>query len=92
MNAEFQRIARRDKKASLSEQCKEIEENNRMGENKNLFKKIRDTEGTFHAKMGSIKDRNGMDLTEAEDIKKKWQEYTEELNKKIFTTQIITMV
>ena len=79
LNAEFQRIARRDKKAFLSNQCKEIEENNRMG---NLFKKIRDTRGTFHAKMGSIKDRNGMDLTEAEDIKKKWQEYTEELYKK----------
>ena len=79
LNAEFQRIARRDKKAFLSNQCKEIEENNRMG---NLFKKIRDTRGTFHAKMGSIKDRNGMDLTEAEDIKKRWQEYTEELYKK----------
>ena len=76
LNAEFQRIARRDKKAFLSNQCKEIEENNRMG---NLFKKIRDTRGTFHAKMGSIKDRNCMDLTEAEDIKKRWQEYTEEL-------------
>ena len=77
MNAEFQRIARRDEKAFLSDQCKEIEENNRMG--KTLFKKIRDTKGTFHAKMGSIKYRNGMDLTEAEDIKKRWQEYTEEL-------------
>ena len=77
MNAEFQRIARKDKKAFLNDQCKEIEENNRMGENKNLFKKIRDTEGTFHAKMGSIKDRNGLDLTEAEDIEKRWQEYTE---------------
>ena len=76
LNAEFQRIARRDKKAFLSEQCKEIEENNRMGKSRDLFKKIRDTKGTFHAKMGTIKDRNGMDLTEAEDIKK-WQEYTE---------------
>ena len=82
MNAEFQRIARRDKKAFLSNQCKEIEENNRMGKTKDLFRKIRDTKGTFHAKMGSIKDRNGMDLTEAEDIKKRWQEYTEELYKK----------
>ena len=77
MNAEFQRIARRDKKAFLSDQCKEIEENNSMGKTTDLFKKIRDTKGTFHAKMGSIKDRNGRDLTEAEDIKKKWQEYTE---------------
>ena len=77
LNAEFQRIARRNKKAFLSEQCKEIEENNRMGKTRDLFKKIRDTKGTFHAKMGSIKDRNGMDLTEAEDIKKRWQEYTE---------------
>ena len=76
---EFQRIARRDKKAFLSNQCKEIEENNRMGKTRDLFKKIRDTKGTFHAKMESIKDRNGMDLTEAEDIKKRWQEYTEEL-------------
>ena len=81
-NAEFQRIARRDKKACLSDQCKEIEENNRMGKTRDLFKKIRDTKGTFHAKMGSIKDRNGMDLTEAEDIKKRWQEYTEEWYKK----------
>ena len=72
LNAEFQRIARRAKKAFLSDQCKEIEENNRMGKNRDLFKKIRDTKGTFHAKMGSIKDRNGMDLTEAEDIKKRW--------------------
>ena len=88
----FQRIARRDKKAFLSDQCKEIEENNRMGKTSDLFKKIRDTKGKFHAKMGSIKDRNGMDITEAEDIKKRWQEYTEELYKKIFTTQIITMV
>ena len=82
LNAEFQRIARRDKKAFLSDQCKEIEENNRMGKTRDLFKKIRDTKGIFHAKMGSIKDRNGMDLTEAEDIKKSWQEYTEELYKK----------
>ena len=81
LNAEFQRIARRDKKAFLSDQCKEIEENNRMGKTRDLFKKIRDTKGTFHAKMGSIKDRNGMDLTEA-DIKKRWQEYAEELYKK----------
>ena len=77
LNAEFQRIARRDKKAFLSDQCKEIEGNNRIGKTSALFKKIRDTKGTFHAKMGSIKDRNGMDLTEAEDIKKRWQEYTE---------------
>ena len=82
MNAEFQRLARRDKKAFLSNQCKEIEENNRMGKTTDLFKKIRDTKGTFHAKMGSIKDRNGMDLTEAKDINKRWQEYTEELYKK----------
>ena len=81
LNAKFQRIARRDKKAFLSDQCKEIEENNRMGKNRDLFKKISNTKGTFHAKMGSIKDRNGMDLTEAEDIKKRWQEYTEELCK-----------
>ena len=92
MNAEFQRIARRDKKAFLSGQCKEIEKSNQMGKTRDLFKKIRDTKGTFHAKMGTIKDRNGMDLTEAGDIKKRWQEYTEELYKKIFTTQIITMV
>ena len=77
LNAEFQRIARRNKKAFLSDQCKEIEENNRMGKTRVLFRKIRDTKGTFHAKMGSVKDRNGMDLTEAEDIKKRWQEYTE---------------
>ena len=83
LNAEFQRIVRRDKKAFLSDQCKEIEENNRMGKTRDLFKKMRDTKGTFHTKMGSIKDRSGMDLTEAEDIKKRWQEYT---------TQIITMV
>ena len=92
MNAEFQRIARRDNKAFLSDQCKEIEENNRMGKTRDLVKKIRDTKGTFHAKMSSIKDRNGMDLTEAEDIKKRWQEYTENCTKKIFMTQIITMV
>ena len=92
VNAEFQRIARRDKKAFLDHQCKEIEENNRMGKTRDLFKKIRDTKGTFHAKMGSIKDRNGMDLTEAEDIKKRWQEYTEALYKMIFMTKIITMV
>ena len=84
LNAEFQRIARRDKKSFLSDQCKEIEENNRMGRTRDLFKKIRDTKGTFHAKMGSIKDTKGMDLTEAEDIKKRWQEYTEELYKKDF--------
>ena len=77
MNAEFQRIARRDKKTFLSDQCKEIEENNRMGKTRDLFKKIRDIKGTFHAKMGTIKDINGMDLIEAEDIKKRWQEYTE---------------
>ena len=82
LNAEFQRIARRDKKAFLSDQCKEIEENDRMGKTRDLFRKIRDTKGTFHAKMGSIKDRNGMDLTEPEDIKKRWQEYIEELYKK----------
>ena len=83
-NAEFQRIARRDQKAFLNDQCKEIEENNRMGKTRDLFKKIRDTKGTFHVKMGSIKDRNGMNQTEAEDIKKRWQEYTEELYKKEF--------
>ena len=82
LNAEFQRMARRDKKAFFSVQCKEIEESNKMGKTRDLFKKIRDTKGTFHAKMGSIKDRNGMDLTEAEDIKKRWQEYAEELYKK----------
>ena len=81
MNAEFKRIARRDKKAFLSDQCKEIEENNRMGKTRDLVKKIRDNKGTFHTKMGSIKDRNGMDLIEAEDIKKRWQEYTEKLYK-----------
>ena len=82
LNAEFQRIARRDKKAFLSDQCKEIEESNIMEKTRDLFKKIRDTKGTFHAKMGSIKDRNGMDLTETEDIKKRWQEYIEELYRK----------
>ena len=93
VNAEFQRIiARRDKKAFLSDQCKEVEENNRMGKTRDLFKKMRNTKETFHAKMGSIKDRNGMGLTEAEDSKKRWQEYTEELYKKIFMTKIIAMV
>ena len=82
LNEEFQRIARRDKKAFLGDHCKEIEENNRMGKTRDLFKKIRDTKGTFHAKMGSIKDRNGMDLTVAEDVKKRWQKYTEKLYKK----------
>ena len=90
MNAEFQRRARRDKKAFLSDHCKEIEKNSRMGKTRDLFKKIRDTKGTFHAKLGTLKDRNSMDLTEAEDIKR-WQEYTN-CTKKIFTTQIITMV
>ena len=84
LNAEFQRIARRDKKALFSDQCKEIEENNRMGKTRDLFKKIRDSKGTFHAKMGTIKERNGRDLTEEEDIKKRWQEYTEELHKEYF--------
>ena len=84
LNAEFQRIAKRDKKAFLSDQCKEIEENNRIGKTRDLFKKIRDIKGTFHAKMGIIKERNGMDLTEANDIKKGWQQYTEELYKNIF--------
>ena len=94
LNAEFQRIARRDffKKAFLNDQCKQIEENKRMGKTRDLFKKIRDTKGTFHAKMGSIKDINGRDLTKAEDIKKRWQEYTENCTKKIFMTQIIMMV
>ena len=91
LNAEFQRISRRDKKAFLRDQCKEIEENNRMGKTRDLLKKIRDTKGTFHAKMGSIKDRNGMDLTEVEDIKKRFKN-TENYTKKIFMTQIITMV
>ena len=88
MNAEFQRIARRDKKAFLSDQCKEIEENNRMGKTRDLFKKISEPKEIFHAKIGSIKDRNGLDLTEAEDIKKRWQEYTEEL----YMTHVIMMV
>ena len=92
-NAEFQRIAKREKKAFLSDQCKETEENNKMGKTRDLFKKIRDTEGTFHAKMGTIKDRNSMDLTEADDIKKRWQEYTDKLYKKmILMTQITVMV
>ena len=91
MNAEFQRIARRDKKHFLGDHCKEIEENNRMGKTRDLVKKIRDTKGTFHAKMGTIKDRNGTDLTEAEDIKKRWQEYTEELYKKDLK-DLITMI
>ena len=91
LNAEFPRIKRRDKKAFLSEQCKEIEENNRMGKSRDLFKKIRDSKGTFHAKIGTIKDRNRMDLTEAEGIKKRWREYTE-LNKNILMTQITMMV
>ena len=91
MNAEFQRIARSDKKAFLSDQCKDIEENNRMGKTRDLFKKIRDNKGTFQAKMGTIKDRNVMDITEAEDIKKRWKEHTE-LYKKILRTQIITLV
>ena len=92
LNTEFQRITRRDKKAFLSDQCKEIEENNRTGKTRDLFKKIRDTKGIFHAKMGTIKDRNGMDLTEAEDIKKRWQEYTEELCKNILITQVTIRV
>jgi len=93
LNAECQRTARRDKKAFLSDQCKEREENNRMGKTRDPFKKIRDTKGTFHAKIGSIKDRNALGLTEAEDTKKRWQEYTEELyKKKIFMTQIITIM
>ena len=92
LNAEFQRKARRGKKAFLSDQCKEIEENNRLGKTRDLFKKIRDTQGTFHGKMGSIKDRNGMDLTEAENIKKRLKEYPENYTIKIFITQIITMM
>ena len=92
LNAEFHRKASRDKKVFLSDQCKEIEENNRMGKTSDLFKKIRDMKGTFHAKMGSIKGRNGMDLTEAEDIKERWQEYTEELYQKVLMTQVTTMV
>ena len=91
LNAEFQRIARRDKKAFLSDQCKEIEENNGMGETRDLFKKIRDTKGIFHAKMGSIKDRNGMDLTEAEDIRRGGKNTQKNCTKKIFTTQITMM-
>ena len=91
LNAEFQRIAR-DKKAFFSDQCKEIEENNRMGKTRDLFKKIRDPKGTFHTKMDSIKDRNGMDLTEAEDIKKRWKNAQKNCTKKIFMTKIITMV
>ena len=92
LNAEFQRIARRDKKAFFNDQCREIEEKNRMGKTRDLFKKIRDTKGTFHAKMGSIKDRKGMDLTEAEDIKRGGKNTQKNCTKKIFTTQIITMV
>ena len=92
LKAEFQRIAKREKKAFLIDQCKEIEKNNRMEKTRDLFKKIRDTKGKCLSKMGSIKDKNDMDLTEAEDIKKMWQEYTEELYKKILMTQIITMV
>ena len=91
LNAEFQRIARRDKKPFLSYQCKKIEENNGMGKTRDLLKKL-DTKGTLHAKMSTIKDRNGIDLTEAEDVKNRWQEYTEDSTKRIFTTQIITMV
>ena len=90
MNAEFQRIARRERKAFLSDQCKEIEKNNRMGKTRDLFKKTRDNK--FHAKMGTIKERNGKDLTEAEDIKKRWQEYTEELYKKVLMTRITVLV
>ena len=92
MNAEFQRIARRDKKAFLGDQCREVEESNRMGKTRNLFKKIRDTKGTFHAKMGSIKDRNGMDLTEAENIKRGCKNTQKNCTKKIFTNQVVTMV
>ena len=92
LNAEFQRMARRDKKAFLSDQCKEIEENNKMRKTRDLFKKIRDTKGTFHAKMGSLKDRNDMDLTEAEDIKKRWQDTQKNCTKRIFMTWMITMV
>ena len=92
LNSEFQRIARREKKAFFSDQCEEIEENNRMGKTRDLFKKIRDTKGTFHVKTGTVKDRNSMDLTEAEDIKKKWQNTQENSTKKIFPTKIIMMV
>ena len=91
LTAELQRIAKRDKKVAFNDQCKEIEENNRMGKTRDLFKK-RDTQGTFHVKMGSKKDRNGRDLTEAEDIKKRWQEYIDDCTKKMFTIQIITIV
>ena len=91
LNAEFQRITKRDNKAFLTDQCKDLEENNRMGKTRDLFKKIRDTKGIFQAKMGSIKDRNHMNLTETDNIKKRWQEYTEELFQKIFMTKIITM-
>ena len=92
MSAEFQIIARRDKKAFLSDQCKEIEENNRMGKNRDLFKKIRDTKGTLLAKMGTVKDRNSMNLIETEDINKRWQEYSEEIYKQILMTWITTVV
>ena len=92
LNAEFQRIARKDKKAFLSDQSKEIEENNRMGKSRDLIKKIRDTKGTFHAKIGTVEDRNTMDLTKADDIKKRWQEYTEELYKKDLMSQIIMII
>ena len=92
LNEEFQRIARSDKKALLSNQCKEMEDNNKMGKTRDLFKKIRDTKGIFHAKMSTIKDRNGMDLTEADNIKKRWQDYTENYTKKILMTQITTKV
>ena len=92
MNAEFQRLPRRDKKAFLSDQHKEIEENNRRGKTRDIFKKIRDTKGALHAKMGSIKDRNGRDITEGEDIKKRWQEHTDELYKKVLMNQITMMV
>ena len=92
MNAEFQRIAKKDKKAFLSDQCKEIEEDNRIGKTRDLFKKIRDTKGTFHAKMGTIKDRNCMDLTEAEDIKKRSRVHRRTIKKKIFMTKKITIV
>ena len=92
MNAEFQKIVKRDKKVFLCDECKEIEENNRMGKSRDLFKRIRDTKGIFHAKMGTLKNRNVMELTEAEDIKKKWQEYTEEIYKKFLMTQITIMM
>ena len=92
LNTEFQRIARRDKKAFFNEQCKEVEESNRMGKTRFLFKKSGDIKGIFHERMGTLKDRNGKDLTEAEEIKKRWQEYTEELKKKVLMTQITTMV